>query len=167
MVFHKRLAALVSGKFRQTDFEKMMFDQYADFVILFKLQFSSLLKIISQKENLPVLIHCTGGKDRTGFACALIMAVLGLPKEVIVHDYLVSNNCISDLERMLGSALLFMRFFGVTREKLMPLIEVRKEFLENAFETIKKEYGSFRKYLNTGLALDSNFANGLRSVLMG
>ncbi len=167
MIFHKRVGALLTGKFRGTDFHQVMIDQYADFVLLFNVQFSNLLSVICQKENLPVLIHCTGGKDRTGFACALILAILGFPKETIQQDYLLSNEYRGGFEKRLNSILLFMRLFGMTREKLMPLIEVNKEFLDNSFQTIKREYGSFKDYLDRGLALDDGSVNCLRSILMG
>ena len=43
------------------------------------------------EDRAPLVIHCTAGKDRTGFACALILHTLGVPDEVISEDYLLTN----------------------------------------------------------------------------
>jgi protein-tyrosine phosphatase len=90
------------------------------------------------------VIHCTAGKDRTGFACALILHTLGVPEEVISEDYLLTNrfyrrdpNSGSDLpddvKQVLGS--------------------VQASFLAAAFEAIDADYGDLETYLQKGIGL--------------
>jgi protein-tyrosine phosphatase len=40
--------------------------------------------------SVPALVHCSAGKDRTGIVIGLVLAVLGVPDEVIAADYAVS-----------------------------------------------------------------------------
>lgn len=95
-------------------------------------------------DSAPLVIHCTAGKDRTGFACALILHTLGVPDEVISEDYLLTNrfyrrdpNSGSDLpddvKQVLGS--------------------VQTAFLGAAFEAIDADYGDLETYLQKGLGL--------------
>ena len=89
------------------------------------------------EDTAPLVIHCTAGKDRTGFACALILHTLGVPDEVISEDYLLTNrfyrrdpNSGSDLpdhvKQVLGS--------------------VQPSFLGAAFEAIDADYGDLETY---------------------
>ena len=77
--------ALSSG-----DALEVMRDSYRSYVrhntACFRALFAHLLE-----DRAPLVIHCTAGKDRTGFACALILHTLGVPDEVISEDYLLTN----------------------------------------------------------------------------
>jgi protein-tyrosine phosphatase len=96
------------------------------------------------EDTAPLVIHCTAGKDRTGFARALILHTLGVPDEVISEDYLLTNrfyrrdpNSGSDLpddvKQVLGS--------------------VQTSFLGAAFEAIDTDYGDLETYFQKGLGL--------------
>jgi protein-tyrosine phosphatase len=96
------------------------------------------------EDRAPLVIHCTAGKDRTGFACALILHTLGVPQGVISEDYLLTNrfyrrdpNHSTDLpdeiRQVLGS--------------------VQVSFLAAAFEAIDADYGDLESYLRDGLGL--------------
>jgi protein-tyrosine phosphatase len=96
------------------------------------------------EDRAPLVIHCTAGKDRTGFACALILHTLGVSEDVISEDYLLTNsfyrrdpNHSTDLpdevRQVLGS--------------------VQESFLAAAFEAIDADYGDLETYLRDGLGL--------------
>ena len=105
----------------------------------FRTLFAHLLE-----DRAPLVIHCTAGKDRTGFACALILHTLGVSEDIISEDYLLTNqfyrrdpNHSSDLpdeiKQVLGS--------------------VQASFLAAAFEAIDADYGDLESYLRDGLGL--------------
>jgi protein-tyrosine phosphatase len=119
----------------------VMRDSYRNYVRhnteSFRVLFAHLLE-----DTAPLVIHCTAGKDRTGFACALILHALDVPDPAIAEDYLLTNrfyrrdpNSGSDLpdevRRVLGS--------------------VEASFLAAAFEAIAEEYGDLETYFNDGL----------------
>jgi protein-tyrosine phosphatase len=96
------------------------------------------------EDRAPLVIHCTAGKDRTGFACALILHTLGVADDVISEDYLLTNNFYrrdpnhstdlpDEIRQVLGS--------------------VQASFLAAAFEAIDADYGDLETYLRDGLGL--------------
>jgi protein-tyrosine phosphatase len=122
---------------------EVMRDSYRSYVQQNTPRFRALFAHLLE-DRAPLVIHCTAGKDRTGFACALILHTLGVPDEVISEDYLLTNqyyrrdpNSASDLpdhvKQVLGS--------------------VQTAFLSAAFEAIDADYGSLESYLRDGIGL--------------
>ena len=96
------------------------------------------------EDQAPLVIHCTAGKDRTGFACALILHALGVPDDVIAEDYLLTNrfyrrdpNASTDLPEEVRQAIS----------------SVEASFLAAGFEAVHAEYGSLEGYFYDGLGL--------------
>jgi len=115
----------------------------------FRALFAHLLE-----DRAPLVIHCTAGKDRTGFACALILHALGVPDELIAEDYLLTNrfyrrdpNSSSDLPE----------------EVKQVLASVQASFLAAAFETVSADDGDLDTYLNDGLGLGAPERAGLKA----
>jgi protein-tyrosine phosphatase len=122
---------------------EVMRDSYRSYVQKNTRHFRSLFAHLLE-DRAPLVIHCTAGKDRTGFACALILHTLGVPDDIISEDYLLTNrfyrrdpNHSSDLpdeiKQVLGS--------------------VQASFLAAAFEAIDADYGDLESYLRDGLGL--------------
>ena len=94
--------------------------------------------------NLPLIFHCSAGKDRTGFAAALILHALGVDRQTILADYAVSNTYLGDK-------------YAPYIEKhphLKGLFTVKESFLEEAFTLVAVEYGSPDAYLENALGVD-------------
>jgi protein-tyrosine phosphatase len=92
----------------------------------------------------PLVIHCTAGKDRTGFASALILHALGVADDVILEDYLLTNRfyrrdptAATDLPEDVRSAIA----------------SVEASYLAAAFDAVGKDYGDLETYLRDGLKL--------------
>jgi protein-tyrosine phosphatase len=92
----------------------------------------------------PLVIHCTAGKDRTGFACALILHALGVPEDLIAEDYLLTNR----FYRRDPSAST-----DLPEDVRLALTSVEASFLAAAFEAIRDGYGDLEGYLSDGLGL--------------
>src|SRR5260370_14394796 len=89
----------------------------------------------------------TAGKDRTGFACALILHTLGVPNEVISEDYLLTNR--------------FYRRDPSAGTDLPDAVKqvlgtVQTSFLAAAFEAIDADYGNLENYLRDGLGIGAD-----------
>jgi protein-tyrosine phosphatase len=96
------------------------------------------------EDRAPLVIHCTAGKDRTGFACALILHAFGVSEDVIAEDYLLTNR--------------FYRRDPAASPDLpddvkQVLASVEESFLAAAFEAVAAEYGSLENYFGDGLKL--------------
>lgn len=48
-------------------------------------------EIVKDSVSVPILIHCTSGKDRTGVITAAILKLFDIPDEIIIKEYLLSN----------------------------------------------------------------------------
>ncbi len=76
--------------------EEMFKGAYRQFITLSSAQiaYKELFLSLGDQNQLPALFHCTMGKDRTGWAAAALLSLLGVPKEVVIEDYLRSNDYI-------------------------------------------------------------------------
>jgi protein-tyrosine phosphatase len=90
------------------------------------------------------VIHCTAGKDRTGFACALILHALGVSEDVISEDYLLTNR----FYRRDPSASS-----DLPDEVRQVLGSVQAPFLAAAFDAVRTDYGDLESYFTDGLGL--------------
>ncbi|MYM61827.1 tyrosine-protein phosphatase [Pseudomaricurvus sp. HS19] len=118
----------------------------------------------------PLLIHCSGGKDRTGVACALILALLGVEQETIVEDYMLSLAFYTgrtDVTRQARGQLVDSDQAGAREaEALLPLYTVDPDYLRATFAGIIEAYGSMEGYYVTGLGLGQGDIERLRQQLL-
>jgi protein-tyrosine phosphatase len=125
--------------------------------------FGEAVRLIATAESLPLLFHCTAGKDRTGWLSAIVLSVLGVPRPVIVDDYLRTNTLNAD-----GVAYLL----SVLAERigdpsvLVPMFEARAAYLEAAFDEVDRVYGGLEGYLYEGLRLEEATVSSLRDLLL-
>lgn len=119
-------------------------------------------------EGLPVVIHCTAGKDRTGFLCALLLHALEVPTETIYADYLLSaERC--DRERLAaGLAPLMEQLLGgrVPPEAIDVMNGAEADYLDAAFDSIRRDHGSIEAYLVRIVGLDDARRARLQSRLL-
>jgi protein-tyrosine phosphatase len=92
----------------------------------------------------PTVFHCTAGKDRTGFAAALLLKAVGVDDDAVMRDYLLTN------ERVELPAVSRM---GLPREAMAVLWRVQPDFLQAAFAEAQARHGSLDAYLREGLGL--------------
>lgn len=134
-----------------------------DFVASQLPQYAEMFKLLLTGAP-PFLIHCASGKDRTGFGAALILDVLGVPEEVIIEDYLLTNKYLpieQEIERLAGE-LKDQTGAGVSKELLRPMLEVRAEYIMACFDEIAKRYESKEHFHANALALDAQKIKALK-----
>ena len=136
-------ARLQARALSSADALDIMRESYRGYVRLNTHSFRELFAQIL-KDTAPLVIHCTAGKDRTGFACALVLHALGVPSEVISDDYLLTNrfyrrdpNASPDLPDDVRNAI------G----------SVEASFLAAGFEAVRADYGGLEGYFRDGLGL--------------
>jgi protein-tyrosine phosphatase len=114
-------------------------------------QYREFFRILSDPENTPLLFHCSAGKDRTGLAAALLLSALGVDRETIFADYMLSAEYLKDK---------FAEYYA-----LFPHLEsvfiVRPDYLETAFARIENTYGGTAAYLREELGADSGLLRRL------
>lgn len=121
----------------------VMRESYRNYVRYNTANFRTLFAHLLE-DRAPLVIHCTAGKDRTGFASALILHALGVPDDLIAEDYLLTNR----FYRRDPSASS-----DLPDEVRQVLGSVEASFLAAAFEAISAEYVDLESYFSDGLGL--------------
>lgn len=122
---------------------EMMKDLYRELVDAHAHRFAELFAHLLQAEA-PLLFHCTAGKDRTGVAAALILLALGVPREVVMQDYLLTNQHYQRPAHALRE---------LPDEVLAVLWTVRADYLDAALQAIDTDHGGLPRYLQQRLGL--------------
>lgn len=110
-------------------------------------QIREALTLLSNPHNLPAIIHCTVGKDRTGFTSALVQKLVGVPQEEILNDYLLTNELVGENLQSFKRYLRWISLFRISYESMDPLFKVRQDYLEETFAELEKEYATIEVYL--------------------
>ncbi len=136
-------ALLAAGSLSAADALEIMRESYRNYVRLnthsFRALFAHLLA-----DHAPLVIHCTAGKDRTGFACALVLHALGVAEDVISEDYLLTNRFYRR-DPSSGSDL--------PEDVRQAIGSVQASFLAAGFEAVQADYGDLESYIREGLGL--------------
>ncbi|MFF9342093.1 tyrosine-protein phosphatase [Streptomyces sp. NPDC014773] len=128
--------------------------------------FGRTLRELAAPGSGPVLYHCTSGKDRTGWTSWLLLRLVGVPERFATEDYLASNTIRAAHDARVREGL---RQGGLMRnpELIVPLQEVRREYLDAALDEVRAGYGGLYRYVTAGLGLDLRTVAGLRERLVG
>ncbi|UZN02916.1 tyrosine-protein phosphatase [Cellulomonas sp. S1-8] len=112
--------------------------------------YAALLREIVDADSAPVLYHCTAGKDRTGWATTVLLLAAGVDEAGVREEYLAVNPTVHAMY-----APLLRQFAAVGGDPglLVPLLEVREEYLDAALGAVDQHFGSFDAYLTDGLGL--------------
>jgi protein-tyrosine phosphatase len=127
---------------------------YREFVSLpsARSEFSKLFLALGDDEQLPALFHCTTGKDRTGWAAAALLSLLGVPRDIVIEDYLRSNDYILPAYQEAIDA-----FVAAGGDPSIPpaILGVKEEYLDAAFDEMETTYGTIERYFSEGLGIDA------------
>jgi protein-tyrosine phosphatase len=143
---------------------------YADMLFIYRDQYARVLHRIADGAE-PVLTHCSGGADRTGVYAALLLAALGVPREVILDDYNLTPRYFLD-EKNLKTTLKDMQAWAGLDHPPDPSL-ARAQFgrwssarIESMFRAIDAKYGSFDAFLKDGLQVSQADVARLRQRLL-
>ncbi|WP_274557240.1 tyrosine-protein phosphatase [Streptomyces spiramyceticus] len=149
--------------------EAFMRDVYRTFVTNpeNRARFAETLRDIADGDRRsPLLYHCTSGKDRTGWTSYVLLRALGVPSRTAERDYLASNDYRAAYDAKVREGL---KQSGLMQnpDLLIPLQEVRTDYLGAALAEVETDYGSLHGYLREGLGLDYGTLAKLRARLVG
>jgi protein-tyrosine phosphatase len=122
-----------------------------------------IIKLATSHQNLPLVFHCTGGKDRTGICAALMLKALGVPETNIIADHDLSN--IYNEERLQPIYSEFAAM-GIGPERMAPYLQAPIEPLTAMFDHLKKNYGTIEDYLLTKAGLDRTTLMAFKVALL-
>lgn len=108
----------------------------------------------------PALFHCTAGKDRTGWAAASLLMLLGVDHDIIMEDYLLSSDPVVESFRPLIDKFADV---GGDAELLKSIFRVEPSYLETAMATVEREFVSIEEYFAQALGIHDEMQLALRN----
>lgn len=131
-------------------------ENYRNYPFLYADAYRELFRRLANGER--VVVHCTAGKDRAGTAAALVLSALGVPRETVFEDYMLTNRYWDRGNRTRP---------GMDAETVASIFSAREEYLNAAFTAIEDRYGSVGVYLEEHIGLDDRALGALRSACLG
>ena len=129
-----------------TQLDTMMMQMNISFVTdsVYYGRYKEFFSLLMDENKIPLMYHCTAGKDRTGMATALILYALNVDEPVIMENYLLSNLYLED------------KYKDIKAEHpvLKSLFDVKPEFLQAGIDQMKKDHGSVENFLRDVLDVD-------------
>ena len=143
--------------------EEFMVRGYILSIENFALLWRDFFETLVEAARRPFVFHCTGGKDRTGTAAALILSVLGVPEQTIVDDYALSAQYIAGILKMIDGQLEEM---GVDPKEVAPYFTVTPDRMKILLDHIRSTYGSVVNYLVNKAGLDPEILKQLNKEML-
>jgi protein-tyrosine phosphatase len=157
-----RLAALAT----ESKTDAQAYDQYA---FEYASQYGNILQRLVAG-NLPLIEHCSSGKDRTGVFSAILLTALGVPRDTVIQDYLLTSQYMLADDRIEQTAVDVQRILGLSQPPdvatVRTLMTTRPEKMEATLDSIVRAYGSFSTYLRDALKLSDSDLSMLRNRLL-
>jgi protein-tyrosine phosphatase len=152
-------------------------DLYRSWPIALAPQFRTIFQELLRNDG-AVSYHCSAGQDRTGVATALILSALGVQRDVIYRDYLLSTqdrrpeNEVAKVDpaRLPGNA--FAAYYAQTHpggqvSKPKPLLDAQGQpYLKAFFDEVDARWGSVDAYLDKELGVDQRAVTRLRAIYL-
>jgi protein-tyrosine phosphatase len=153
---------------------------YSLFVEILAPTFTEMLAALLD-EQVPIIFHCSAGQDRTGLAAGLLLGLLGVDRETIYADYLLSTECRqfdNELDRMGVGAFaetnVVARFYteaiqrnGINAIRPPKLVDAEGvALLKHAFDVIEEKFGSVENYAAQRLNIDAKSVERLRELYL-
>jgi len=113
--------------------------------------------------KLPALFHCATGKDRTGWAAAALLTLLGVPMETVKLDYLRSNDYILP---MYDSTIKQFIADGGSPSIPVAVLGVKEEYLDAAYDEMNTKYGNIENYFSKALGISVEQQNEIRKIYL-
>jgi protein-tyrosine phosphatase len=141
------------GKSDRDDMMGLMNKIYLDFAENQSHRYAGMFHCLLENEDGANLIHCTAGKDRTGFGTALILHALGVADDTIMKDYLLTRRYFPIETEMRLMAVKYEIPQDVYIDVMRPVFEVHPVYLQTAMDAVEEKYGGIKNYMEEGLGL--------------
>ena len=141
--------------------EALFREVYREFVTLpsAKQSYRTLFQDLANPQTAPGVFHCTTGKDRTGWAAAALLTLLGVPKETVMADYMRTNDYTLPQYQHAIDAFVAG---GGERSIALAVLGVKPEYLDASLDEMHKSYGTIENYFDKALGIDANGQQALR-----
>ena len=145
------IATMLEGYFRNTVTNRL--DGYRP-----------VFEAATDPDRQPLLFHCMGGKDRTGFVAGVLLRLLGVGQEEVMADYLLTNEILGDrmARRADQARQRIAQRSGVEPDQVderhlegvRAMLYTRPSFLQASFDAVNDKFGTWETFRRDGLGID-------------
>jgi protein-tyrosine phosphatase len=153
-------ALLVEGRAGAPEIRDIMIETYRRFAGEEAPQFGRALAALAESCDAPLVVHCTAGKDRTGFLVAVVQSLLGVPEASIFAGYVATDRA---WDRTLSANVVPLPLEPGAREALLA---ADPAYLEAAFATIAERHGAVADFAYAALGGDARLLDRLVEALL-
>ena len=161
---------LAAGHPTPAQLQQRLEQTYSSFVFQFAPKYARVFTEIEQ-DHLPIVYHCTAGKDRTGVMTALLLRTLGVPEPTVLADYALTNKYLMSAndhsvatQKLASLTNGMMKDFTPAQRKV--LMAADPAYLKATFRAIDQKYGSFANYRRQALGVSDADVQKLRALLL-
>ena len=146
-------------------YEKVMEDSYRMYINNHKVVWTKFFEILLKSKKLPIIFHCSAGKDRTGIASFMIQSIFKNPMDLIFENYLISNDLLTIKAATAEQSTNSSNHDSlVTKNMLSTLGKVQQSYLSAAIDEIDNKYTSLENYFISQLGLKVNDIQKLEQI---
>ena len=147
----------IKGKPTEKKVRNLMIESYKEYATGFISNYKFFLNLLLEKNNLPLVFHCTAGKDRTGFASALIFFCLNIHYENIMEDYLLTNKLWRTTLNLPNKA---------SKSSIKAMLKADVDYLNSALNEVHENYKNIDNYITTKLKINKMKKEKIKSNLL-
>lgn len=117
--------------------------------------YERFIRLLLEDHEKGILWHCTAGKDRAGFGTVIVQELLGVSREDIEADYMLTNVCLEPEIRYLTDLVRSQPGVDpdVAADSISYIFSAKMEYLQAAYAAVEEHFGSFDAYLTEALHL--------------
>lgn len=123
---------------------------------------ATLVTALAGRHEFPVVVHCAGGKDRTGLLVAILLELAGVGRADVIADYALSAEFSVDLIKVLTARAMAD---GRDPAQFARMMECRPEIMEDTLTYLDAQYGGVERYLR-GIGIPDEALASLRGALV-
>lgn len=128
--------------------------------------YQAFFELLLQNTDGAILYHCTIGKDRVGVGTMLLLSALGVDRDTIMADYLLTTPCTEQNRRRVCREALAFTDDPAAQYALEAFESAHESYLNAAFRSIDERYGSTYRYLSEALGVDRAVREQLRKLYL-
>ncbi len=157
---------ILSGDLGDIDFGKLLVEGNRAFARSYTEEYTDYLELFEDDANLPLVFHCTAGKDRAGFAALLILTLLGVPERTAIQDYLLTQPYTQEHIESTLTKIRIVSLFRTDVERIRPLMGVERAFIQAGLDAAVEDHGSLDAYFESALGFGPDRRTALRERLL-
>lgn len=157
--------AIQSPEAHEGSGRELMIELYRDLPYEQSESYRILFRRIAES-HLPLVFHCTAGKDRTGVAAALLLELIGVERQAIIDDFTLTDRFFDNLRRLILADPEMAALANYEQRLWEPLLRADAAYISTMFEAVEQRHGSTEGYVREVLELGEDEIQAIRKALL-